>query len=497
MKFVITPYKTKKHEENRVTSYHIFKKGERRISDDFSYDDKGIFSYKIFGKIGSCRCLSGDKMTTPGYCKVCETRVVDPYNMPDFYIDLEVMVPKLSTDYKKFPLAEKLLTYKAFLAFDDTNDYLVYEDKWNKKYAKKDEENAKYQFENGDDIWVIYNVQTKEEIYKDAIDYDISKFVKGKKMLLGVEAVKRLYNHKGITKWLETWTTDTVSIPHTSQRSNLRMDSGKVIVSELNNLYTDLLYKIHITNSYKMDYEYDPEGNNKINIIDYYLASYRSIYEAYEAASTKVLALLTEGKKSYLNLNLRSHRITSAIKGTVCNRFDLDEDVILIGDTFVQTLYPYLYKEYDGNMEAINQALIDRGEIVLVNRAPTICHLSIMSAYPRIASCYPFGTFTDGALGHPNYKGINLIDDDEEAEELEIDTVGIRTIAINPIITDGLAGDFDGDNLLIIPIFSDGAKEEARRMLPSKNFMNFANGEIRNQIPEDIVYANEKSTKGK
>ena len=26
-------------------------------------------------------------------------------------------------------------------------------------------------------------------------------------------------------------------------------------------------------------------------------------------------------------------------------------------------------------------------------------------------------------------------------------------------------------------------------MLPSKNYMNYANGEIRNKIPEDIVYS--------
>lgn len=494
MKFTIEPYNEEKLEENRVTSYHIFKKGERRISDDYRYDDKGIFSYKIFGRIGSCRCLTGDKKTTPGYCQVCGTRVIDPNKMPFFYIDLEVNVPKLCTDYKKFPLAERLLTYKGFLACDDEDMYIIWEDKWSKKIALKDETG----FEPDMDIICMYNVKTKDK-YHEHIDFNLEKFCKGKKMLVGVEAVKKIYadKEKEVQEWLDVWTTDTVYIPHTSQRSNLKMNDGKVIISELNQLYTDLLYKIHVTDSYKMDYEYDEDGNNSLVVIDYYVTSYHSIYEAYVATSEKMLSLLTEGKKSYLNLNLRSHRVTSAIKGTVTNRFDLDEDVILVGDTFIQTMYPYLYAKCDGDMEAINKELIDNDELVLINRAPTICHLSIMAAKPRIASLYPFGTFDDGALGYPPYKSKDLFEtlDEENAPEPEIDTYGIRTIAVNPMIFDGLAMDVDGDALFVIPIFSTQAKEEAQKMTPSTNFMNYANGEIRNGILEDIVYANEKLAK--
>lgn len=490
MKFTIEPYKAKKLPENRVTSHNIFKKGERRVSDDYNYDDNGIFSYKIFGKIGSCRCTT-DKKTTHGYCKVCGTRVIDPEHMPFFYIDLETFVPKLCTDYKKFPLAELLLTYKGFLAFDDNGSYLIWEEKVNKKRAKKLSDEG---FEEGMEIITIHNLQTKQEQHEHASDYDINKFCKNKKLLLGVDAVKYIYDGKvGLKKWLDTWTTDVVYIPHTTQRSNLKMGNGQVRISELNQMYVDLLQKIHITESYKMDYNYDHDGNNKMVVIDYFLASWRSIYEAYVTTEEKILSLLTDGKKSYLNLNLRSHRITSAIKGTVVNRFDLDEDIVLIGDTFIQTLYPYLYKECDGNMEEINKRLIDNNEIVLVNRAPTICHLSIIACKPRVASCYPFGTFSDGALGYPTYfnEGLDLIDGEVVIDnEPEIDTLGIRTIGVNPVICSGLNLDYDGDQMLIIPLFSAQAKEEGETMLPSKNFMNYANGEIRNGIPEDIEYAN-------
>ena len=434
MRIDIQPLRIDKRPENQVTSSQVFKKNQRRVSDDYKYDENGLFSRKIFGRIGSCEC---GHLKEPGYCEICGCRVVDKFNMPEFFIDLGVMVPKLYVDYGKYRDVKDILAYKAFLY--------------------RESEDAKWQILSDEDN-----------------EFDPEKFDR-EHTRIGLDAAREL--HPDIDEWAERNMTDFVNVPHPLRRSNIRLSSKKILITPLNKALILLLQNIERVNQFKEVFEgvegYSPERTY------FMLAFYSEIYDQYIECMKEIFKLFTSGKQSFIGSNMRSRRTTGAIKGTMVNRFDIDEDIILIGDTFIQTLFPYLYKHYDGDMEKINSYLVENDCMVLLNRPPTICHLSIMGMRPRVASCYKRGTFTDGAIGK-NHKS--------EYDE-EIDTIGIRTLGINPIITDGIAGDFDGDCGLCIAIYSEEARKEAESMLPSKNYMNYANGEIRNKIPEDIVYS--------
>lgn len=432
MKVEIKPMRIKKSPENQVTSSNVFKKNQRKVRDEYEFDENGIFSRKIFGRIGSCDC---GELKKPGYCELCHCRVVDEFNMPEFYIDLGVMVPKFCADWGKYKNVKSLLTFKAFLVDYGDGKYKIVED------------DDQIDFDEFDP-------------YKIVIGYDAAKLI-----------------HDDIDEWAERYMTDFISVPHTLHRANLRMDNGKILLSPINKSLVGVLQGLERIEQYRSIFP----GESDDPTFNYFMLSfYSEIYTQYLNCMKEIYNQFTGGKQSFIGSDIRAHRVTSAIKGTVVNRFDIDEDIILIGDTFVQTLWPWLYKKYDGDMEKINDYLVESNSVVIVNRPPTICHLSIMGMKPRIASCYKLGTFTDGAVDK------NAKSDYDE----NIDTIGIRTVAINPIVTDGIAGDFDGDLLLVVSIFSDKAKEEALSMLPSKNFMNYANGTIRNVIIEDVMFAN-------
>jgi hypothetical protein len=424
VRFEITPHEINKRPENQVTSPGFFKKNQRRVSDKYAFDENGLFSRKIFGRIGACEC---GQVTGEGYCEICQCRVVDQNNMPDFYIDLGIKVPKLFVDYGKYKNVKELLTYEAFL----TDDPLT----------------------------------GKPLIVKED-GSDISEYV-DKPIRIGLDAAREI--HPDIDEWAKRNMTDTISVPHTIYRPNLRLQDKSISFSPINKQLAEILKNIQNIQEYSSIFE-NLETTTSLN---YYLLSFNNeIYKAYSGAMHEVYKMLTNGKNSFIGSDLKAHRVTGAVKGTVINRHDLPEDIILIGDTFIQTLYPYLYKKYKGDMQQINQHLIEHNEIVLLNRPPTICHLSINALRPRVASCYKLGT----------RPGV------QQEYDAENDTIGIRTLAINPIITDGMGADFDGDCMLVIALYSEAAKKEAETMLPSKNYMNYANGTIRNGIIEDVEY---------
>lgn len=426
MKIKIEPARIKKSPENQVTSSNIFKKNQRKISDDYKFDDEGLFSKKIFGRIGTCEC---GELNKPGFCKICGCRVIDKNNIPDFFIDLGISVPKLYADFGKYKDVKDLLEFNAFLYDDGSNEVVI--------------DNGKI----------------------DTDKYDETKIV------IGLDAARMI--HPDIDEWADKWMTDFINVPHPLFRSNLRLDNNKIMFTPVNKALISVLQNLERVNQFK-DIFSDRDD------INYYLMSfYREVYDQYINCMGEIYYLFAGGgKRSFVGSDMRAHRVTGAVKGTVVNRFDVDEDVLLIGDTFIQTLYPYLYHKFDGDMEKINDYFVDNNEVVLFNRPPTICHLSIIALKPRVASCYKHGTFKDGAVGK-NSKS--------EYDE-ENDTIGIRTLGYNPIVSDGLAGDYDGDVHLVIALYSEAAKRQAREMLPSKNFMNYANGNVRNVIPEDIEY---------
>ena len=438
---------------NRVTSHLIFEKYKRQTKR-YYFDPDGIFSNKIFGKFYKCSCGA---LHHEGWCEECGDRVVMPDNLPDYYIDLKIEVPVAFLDYSGFDNPadiEGLLNYNKFLYDGEIYDFSI----------------------------------DNEEL--NNIDYD--------KILIGRDAAIAL----GVDKeWLDENLVDYISIPHPIYRPLIHTNNNQLpFITDINKLYTSLVYEIQSINSY--------ENEADIQSPIYKLIRGNAINDLYQEIIENLYKEIATNKFSLLKNEVIAHPISGAIRGVLTNRHDLDEDVLLIGDTLVKTLWPYLYKLHEGNMVKINEELINRNYFVLINRPPTICHLSIMAMKPRIASLYPYGK-TEGTLNGllQNTKYINEMGEDhwtkyldqegdieqsgqlpDSEDDYAIDTLGIRCLGMNPIAFDGLAADTDGDCLLVIALYSKDALAQAENILPSHSYMNYANGTIRNHIIEDFMY---------
>ena len=441
-----------KDPKNKVTSYFIFEPHRRKNINNLKFHEDGPFSKRIFGNFYKCDC---GELTEEGICSKCGTRVIFPKNMPDFYIDLEINVPVSLANF------EEAETSKA--SIEDIEDILNY----NKFYY------------DGEICELDENLNTS--------NYDQSK------VLLGNDALNAL----GISKnWIDNNTVDYLGIPHTIYRPIVIDNSSNPFVTDINKKYSDIIKKINDVKELK-DSKERPF---------YLMLGYREIARLYKEIISQLFAEIQDVKFSIIKSEIISHPISGAIRATLINRHDLDEDVLLIGDTLVETLWPYLYNKHNGDMALINEELVNSNALVLLNRPPTICHLSFISMKPRIASIYPYGkTFGTkrGLLHNYNYveqnrDRIGLLPNQEgdiekygQGLDDGIDTCGLRCIAMNPIAFDGLAADTDGDVLFVIALYSNNAIEEARKILPSKSYINYANGTIRNHIIEDFIYVDE------
>lgn len=390
--------------------------------------------------------------------------------MPDFFIDLpcDVLVAFAQLqgfDPKKQQLIKDIMSYGVFL-YDGTF-YNV----------------------NVDDGTILKYEGEEERLSSDDFDNE--------RIIIGKEALKCV----GLSDdWLYQNLDDYIGIPHTVYRPLVFSNSERPLVTGINQMYSNMVYRV---NSIVGMGEFI--NGKKL----FAMAQYRAIVSLYDEIIQKLFAELHDDKYSILRSEVISHPISGAIRAVLTNRHDINEDVILVGDTLIKTLFPYLYDKHHGNMADINKELVESNAIILINRPPTISHLSIISGRPRVASVYPYGKIdgTNGCLLHNEryceemkdtiglFKDVegdverfsSLIDEDG------IDTIGLRVISVNPIVLDGLAGDYDGDVLLNIALYSDAAKAQAERILPSRSFTNYANGTIRNHIVEDLLFDIERS----
>ena len=392
---------------NEVTSHKIFK--SRKVFDDegnLVFHEDGIFSDKIFGRFGRCKCGA---LTTEGICSICNTRVLSKKKIPDFYIKFDNLnIPDLTIDYRvynkvKYEL-EGLMHYKGFL--------------YEGKYIE----------------FNLDNLNTEE--------YDNDK------ILIGKEAVLKL----GVDEhWYDERVSNKLYIPHTSFRK-ITVQGDQYFLGDINILLINILRKKNKLKQFESIDEQDKflELSIKNELLTQIKLFYDSIYD-----------MLSRNKKSIITREVRGQGITGAARAVVTNNFDLDEDTVIIGSYFIPTLFPMLYKKYtddDGNtnIKAVNEELKDY--LILLNRQPTIGEKSILAFHPIFS---------------------------EKRDERYI-------LQMNPIVTDGFAGDFDGDVYLMIALYTEEACREAEKLLPSKTYIGGANGKIRNGIFEDLVYIMKK-----
>ena len=464
--------KIKKKRENQVTSHLIFAPHRRQSIKNLKLDENGIFSKKIFGNFYKCDCGA---VIGEGYCKKCKTRVLDIKNPPDFFIDLTISVPVFLANYDEL--------VKSIVKFDKT-------------FEKEDfEKIMKYEsfiyIENRDMENETFNlIEFDQDLNFETFNQD--------NVLIGTDALKYL----GVSeKWINENTVDYLSIPHPTYRPLIAENMTIPFITGINMLYSNIIKKINDT----------IEMHDLAQDRPFYLISeYKMIVILYNQIIESLFDELQNVKFSILKSELISHPISGAIRAVLTNRHDIHEDVLIIGDTLVETLWPYLYEKHNGNMALINEELVNEEYLVLVNRPPTICHLSIIAMKPRIASIYPYGHTkdTDECLLHNydyairNEDLIGVIQDDTgDLGDIEkfgrgiedgIDDCGLRVIGMNPISMDGLAADVDGDVLLVIALYSKKALKQAQEMLPSKCYQNYANGSIRNHIIEDFIFTDEE-----
>ena len=337
-------------------------------------------------------------------------------------------------------------------------------------------------------------------------------------------------------------------------------DTENPYVTDINKLYIDLIRNLNAIKS--LDELKD--SNSQF----YFYHEYKNISAIYERIIEELFVQLQDANFNIIKSEIISHPISGAIRATLINRHDIHEDVLLIGDTLIKTLYPYLYKHFNKDMFKINKFFVENDFYTLLYRDPIIAHLSVLAFKPRVASVYPlFKTEgTDRCLLHNeryekevkeriysglmdelnengnadiassdcqeeiDYLSLDCITTDAKelnrmsltidqiqfpdtvnsmyAEDInygdieryiaqsgkelydsyEIDTLGLRCIAINPIVADGPKADFDGDVLLAAALYSRDAINEAKLMSPSKAYLNFANGKIRNHIIDNFFY---------
>lgn len=276
------------------------------------------------------------------------------------------------------------------------------------------------------------------DVNNNNADYDASKILFGKNALLSLGITKEEYNNNVRRK---------ITIPHTSFRK-ITVQGNKKYLGSIDKTYILLLKQ---NKKYREQYYDDRTPLSKLNLL-------KSVVVEVENLTLELFNIIADNNRNLVDNELNGQPETGMIRAVMTNNFSLDEDDLLIGYHFISTLYPYLYKKYtiDGetDIDGINKELKDGEYLVLFNRQPTIGAKSIIAMKPKFSKL--------------------------ESEKY--------VIQANPIIYDGLAGDVDGDSLNVIALYTKESCEEARKLLPSVNYIEGSNSSIRNKLPEDFEY---------
>jgi len=286
-------------------------------------------------------------------------------------------------------------------------------------------------------------------------DVKLTNYPEEDKILIGKDAIIAL----GVpASWYNENTHRIVSVPHTSYRRITENANGEVILGDLNKKYIDML-------RINGDYDWAVLIGKFSKFIEIN-AKYRLIVE-YKKLNNELIGLLAKNNNNTIKYELSGQYETGMIRAVLTNNFSLDEDIVVIGKYFISTLYPHLYKMFtdeDGNtdIKALNQYIEDNEYYALLNRQPTIGAKSILGIKPVFS---------------------------------ELDTEKY-VIQANPIIYDGLAADVDGDVLAVIALYTKEACLEAKKLLPSVNYVEGSDESIRNGIIDEFNYVQTTLTEG-
>lgn len=348
MKVKISKIKPMRLPENEVLTHDIILPYR---SESVVMHPDGLFSPRIFGQVERCQC--GD-LKEPGYCEKCDTRVVDINNLPDYWFDMGVKIltympewHKLGLDHIREENIKQVLEYTHFVYIDE------------------------FVNENGE---TDFNISV-EEMPEVNEEFDYSKFNQ-ENIFIGEEAALLLGAEQ---EWLDVNMSDTLLIPHPNYRPIIRGNDGKPIVTDLNQYYQEIIIRC---NNVKQLLQF---STSKLHLL---IAEYK-VTQIYKTIIEALQDALQGSRFSIVRSEIIAHPISGATRGIQLSRHDVNEDVILIGDQFIETLYPFLYRKFRGDMVKINQEFIDKNYIIMLNRPPSISYFSICGFKPRVASLYP------------------------------------------------------------------------------------------------------------
>lgn len=507
--------------EFEVTSPAVFVPGVRisySAIKERLFQEGGLFDPAVFGKAVVCNCEEEPRVEV-GLCDRCKTFVWDPSDEPLWFykLPLSILRPNLAktnmirlledwdVDHKNhtgnslspvdFGTIEELLAYKSYLVYGSENEW----------------ELIKYDYRN-----------PLDDPTEKVTTFEASR------SLAGYKAVEWLYG-KVVADALST---DKIYIPHPDRRK-ITAAYGKLFLDSKTQAAQSMIEtcnKIKEMTDYGSDSVLDMVSGNR---------TYRAVTEYLN----EVRLLLFTSKTSELAKYALGRPCSRAIRATITNRYDLNEDIVLVPYCMFETILPEIFELAEGDPVRINKILIDQNVKLLINRQPTISELSIMGMKPRVAELYPMKLFKHNiGVGEPDVFQVsrvsqmfkdelearNKLDSDREERGVSPKFKTIReevlfmnsrdewgelgedrrqqwrgservvcrkwatewasAMSLNPVVMDGFSGDFDGDVLLCIGLKSDEAQAEAESMLPSSNFMESSTGKVRNGPIEEVVF---------
>lgn len=427
LKIDISKFRINKKPENEVSEWTPF--SSRRVFKDatkteFVFNEDGPYSERIFGRIGKCKCKTFPR-TKPGMCNVCGAKIVDRGNIPDYYIHCPIRIPFQGTRYEdlsdKKKEIEDIKNIMEFKALYVSTGFIEYDGTSEKNYTPTEEDEKPGGIVFGEEALIRYCKENDIYLPDD---------------------------------WYEDNTIEDICIPHPLYRPIIKTFGSKT--SYKIDPITESLQEM-LKASEKMGIYSNLESSKDGIIIDNQWLKYinsRLYYDEYIKYKNNIIGLMFGNKNNIRKLEIIAQKISGAVRGVLNNRYGIPEDEIRIPPVFVRTLWPHLYKMYNGDMHKIDEHLRNEELYVMLNRQPTIGQKSIYCMKPRI----------------------------------EFDEDYKYVIGIDPILFDGIAGDVDGDVIFLAAVYSDAANREIKVLLPSVNYRSAESGKVRNKIPEDMMY---------
>lgn len=363
---------------NFVTSPHVFTQGRNaRNKADRDLDMDGLYSPRIFGRFGACKC--GVTTRVNKVCSNCGYRVLSSHKKSQFAYRTICKVLRFGANIN-------MLFTKLELASIP------------KDIVKQILDIASYQnavLIDGEGTVEVLSVQ--EAI--DKSDPDTSEIFFGKEALAHILSPEIMASYE---QKEDNVLTEVVMISHPVTRPYTITNNSKIVLPDSTEALSRLIARdIRARKNIEFMAEIQDE---MINVLSY-MAINQTVQEYYQA----VYEVFASTPRSVRKSHIVAANSSSIGRYVLVNNPHLRPYEVAVPLSFVYANY----KVHDAmSIDEINEFLSK--EKVLLNRPPTVSNLSMMTLVPQVGA-------------H-------------------------SVVGINPAIATGFNADFDGDQVIILPI---------------------------------------------